>query len=362
MSDTSDRDKKTGRTRSVPQAAQIAEASREPVVSIRLWGTHQAIDIPPHDGVWLVGRAANAHLRVDNAAVSARHCEIVREGGRLFFRDANSRGGCLHDGIPFKEKDIEPNMVVELGPSGVRLIATTPHGLELRRTLQRFLGYAEQFQPHVDEAVRAAARRRHLVIMAPDGGQPERLARVIHDAWLKVVRPFVEVDHVSGDRQKQRRVVHEAAYGTLVVPAVGLPANPANVLNATRPEEDDVRLVIVAGADVVPTSLLAPPFVAVASFVRIPRLVDRKDELGLLIAELQRDIAPRIGAEAISIAAELPVLLQHTWPNNLDELEAVITYVLAYRLHGSQRAAAKALGVKKSTLNDRLLGAGLTLR
>lgn len=353
---------KSSRTKSEVRSAQVIEAAREPVVSLRQWGTHNAMNVPPQDGAWLIGRAPVADLQINNETVSSRHAEIVRAGARLFFRDLGSRNGSFHKGAPLGEIDIEPNMVIDLGRGGVRLVAATPHGIDLRRMLQRFIGYAEPFQAAVDEAAQAAAHRRHVILIAPPGGQPDRVARLLHEAWLRVPRPFVVVDRVSGSRQKQRRVIADAASGTLVVPADGLPSDPRFVLDATAPDQNDVRLVLVAERETVPAGLLEASSAAPMSVVRIPRLVDRREDLGFLIATIQAELAGRLGAEHVSIEPQMPALLAHTWPANLDELETVLTYVLAVGKYGSQRAACAALNVKRSTLNDRLRDAGLAGR
>ena len=353
---------KSSRTKSEARSAQVIEAAREPVVSVRQWGTHNAMNVPPQDGAWLIGRTPVADLQINNEAVSARHAEIVRAAARLYFRDLGSRNGSFHKGTPLGEIDLEPNMVIDLGRGGVRIVAATPHGLDLRRMLQRFVGYAEPFQPAVDEAAQAAAHRRHVVLIAPPGGQPERVARILHEAWLRVPRPFVIVERVSGSRQKQRRVIADAASGTLVVPADGLPSDPHFVLDATAPNESDVRLVLVAERESAPLGLFETSSGRPISVVRIPRLVDRRDDLGFLIATMQAELAARLTAEHVSLEPQMPALLAHTWPGNLDELETVLTYVLAIGKYGSQRAACAALNVKRSTMNDRLRDAGLAGR
>src|SRR5262249_34262835 len=150
-----------------------------------------------------------------------------------------SRNGSYHDGVHITEIELTPNTVIELGQGGVRVTAVSPLGNQLRRALQRFLGFADPFLAAVDEAVHAVARRQHIVIAAPPGGQPQRLAQLIHEAWSPAPRPFVSVDHLGASRPKQRALLAEAAHGTLIVPAVGLPADLSHALELARAEQRD---------------------------------------------------------------------------------------------------------------------------
>lgn len=349
------------KTRSQSDARAAARMDLEPVIAIRLWGSHHEVVLPAHRDRFVIGAGATSDLRVPSEFASSAHCEIVRDGsGALTVRNLSQNGTWLCE-ERHEEFALKANMVFEVGKR--RIVAVSAWAQLVRQGLQRWLGYGDMFQPFVDEAIQAAARRRHVLIAGPKGSQPERLARAIHDAWLPAARPFIPVERVSGDRQMQRRILHPASHGTLVVPAERLPPDPRFVLESAAPEAMDIRLVMIAppSADV-NTSILGAALGERLSYVRIPSLRERADDLPILIAAIAQEAAQHVDAVGISLAADLPVLYAYAWPDNLDEMEEVIAYLLAVRKHGGLRVAAKALGKGKSTIGDKLAKVGIKLK
>ena len=70
----------------------------------------------------LVGREAEADLRLDDPAVSRRHAYLQVIAGHLFCLDLQSRTGVLWDGQPRCSGWLEPEGAVGIGPFAVRLL------------------------------------------------------------------------------------------------------------------------------------------------------------------------------------------------------------------------------------------------
>ncbi len=53
----------------------------------------------PEGGSVVVGRGADADVRIDNPAVSRSHCRLVRQGGHVRVEDLGSRNGTFVNGV-----------------------------------------------------------------------------------------------------------------------------------------------------------------------------------------------------------------------------------------------------------------------
>jgi transcriptional regulator of acetoin/glycerol metabolism len=348
------------KTRSQTDARAAAMMDREPVVALRLYGSHYEVPLAAHRDRFVVGAAPTCDLQVPSEFASAEHCEIVRTAAGLVVKNLSKNGTWLC-GERQPEFSLRANTVFEVGKR--KLVGVSAWSQIVRRGFQRWLGYGERFQPSVDDAVQAAARRTHVLIAGPVGSQADRVARAIHDAWLPVARPFVVVERVSGDRAMQRRILHPASHGTLVVPAERLPPDPAFILDACAEEAMNIRLVLVAppSSDVT-TSIIGASLRDGLIYVRVPSLRERADDLPVLIAGIAQEIAQQLGAADVSLAADLAALYTYAWPENLDELEEVLRYVIASRKHGKVKVAAEAIGAKRTTMSDKLARVGIKLR
>ncbi|WP_025321328.1 FHA domain-containing protein [Deferrisoma camini] len=86
----------------------------------------------PEGGAVVLGRGADADVRIDNPAVSRSHCRLVRQGGRVRVEDLGSRNGTF--------------------VNGVRVEGSAPVGPEDRVTLAKFTvqAAAESADPGTD--------------------------------------------------------------------------------------------------------------------------------------------------------------------------------------------------------------------
>src|SRR5262249_51224994 len=68
--------------------------------------------------------------------------------------------------------------------------------------------------------------------------------------------------------------------------------------------------------------------------VRLPPLLDRREDIGILVAALLRRIAPE-RAEAVTFSADaMRVLLEYRWPQNIRELEKCLSFALLQAREG----------------------------
>jgi transcriptional regulator with GAF, ATPase, and Fis domain len=69
------------------------------------------------EGAHIVGREADTQIRLDESAVSRRHCEIFRSGNRCVVRDLGSRNRTFVNGKPVTEMEIALGDEIEIGAS-----------------------------------------------------------------------------------------------------------------------------------------------------------------------------------------------------------------------------------------------------
>jgi serine phosphatase RsbU (regulator of sigma subunit) len=71
---------------------------------------------------YVIGRAADARIRLESELVSRSHAELVRDPfGRWWIRDMGSHNGTLVSGIRVQERMLRPGGVIEIGPFTLRL-------------------------------------------------------------------------------------------------------------------------------------------------------------------------------------------------------------------------------------------------
>ncbi|MCA9312392.1 MAG: FHA domain-containing protein [Phycisphaerales bacterium] len=73
-------------------------------------------EIPVDAGRHLIGRTAEATLRIPLASVSRQHCEIVNDGQSLHVRDLGSSNGTYRNHSRVQESSLEPGDVLGVGP------------------------------------------------------------------------------------------------------------------------------------------------------------------------------------------------------------------------------------------------------
>src|SRR6266550_1831323 len=75
----------------------------------------------------IIGRGAEAGIRLDHGMVSRQHAELTREtSGRLRVRDLGSRNGTLVNGQPVTERLLQAGDHVGIGPFMLTIMSNEP--------------------------------------------------------------------------------------------------------------------------------------------------------------------------------------------------------------------------------------------
>ena len=147
------------------------------------------------EGTHVVGREPDSQIRLDESAVSRRHCEIVRAGSRCTVRDLGSRNCTFVNGKAVTETEIALGDEVEIGAS--TFLLTASETVELRPEDSVYLSAAQSgatltSSPRTTADLRALLRvstMLHSIRGLHDArGQPARdaLARLLLDLLFEL--------------------------------------------------------------------------------------------------------------------------------------------------------------------------------
>ena len=103
-------------TAPAPAATELPEAARAvtPELEVRFRGEHLTrLRLTP--GQLLVGRAADAGLRLDNHFISRHHCQFITGAGQTIVEDLGSRNGILVNGTACREHRLAAHDQVSIG-------------------------------------------------------------------------------------------------------------------------------------------------------------------------------------------------------------------------------------------------------
>jgi hypothetical protein len=343
-------------TDALPEGA-LAVPSTRYVIGVRVVGRALELEVPPSRPVAWIGTDASCDLRLTSTFVSARHCTVERQGTRLVCRDQKSTNGLWLGNERVPELEVKADEAFRVGD--MVLVGLTAEAQSARRNLQRWLGYAERFQAALDDALRVAAERRHVVITGALGGQQEALARALHDTLGSLPRPMIEAATVAPDAGGQRALLERARGGTLMLPVSALPIDTTFLRDRLALVSTDVRVMVIAPPELVARACTLASGIAVLD---VPPIEARRDDLAHLVFDVAGQVVARRRWSGVDIAADMPALLRHAWAGNLAELEESIERVLAVRVHGSIRAAEEATGVSKSALGRTLKRLGIVTK
>jgi hypothetical protein len=199
----------------------------------------------------------------------------------------------------------------------------------LRESLRRWFGYGPRWRLLLDDAFAVVAGDRPAVILAPVGAAVGELASLLQTARREVV----VVPARSCDAQEQVRVPTSEHDAVFVLEG----EHSARVVSAaTEPARTEV--------------------------LRIPTIAQRRDDLAWLLAEARVRAEAWIGLGRASLRDDMQTLYAHRWPGHLNEIERVLRLLVALRVSGSLRAAARLLHLAKSTLSGQLHAVGVQIR
>ncbi|MEW5743145.1 MAG: sigma 54-interacting transcriptional regulator [Myxococcota bacterium] len=316
-----------------------------------------------------VGATRVLSIEVADRWMSGQHARVSRVMRRWVLEDAGSKNGVRLNGALVTRAELEDGDVFELGRTFFVFRAAQPitkdaaSDLESDRLADGPPGLAT-LQPELtlrlEQVRRIAASTVTVALTGESGSGKEVLARAIH-ALSGRSGPFIAVNcgalpaelveselfghrkgAFSGATEDRPGLVRAAHGGTLFLDEVGdlpLAAQPALLrvlqekqvlpVGATTPLPVDLRVISATHRDLVAlcqrNSFRDDLRARLSGFqLALPRLVERREDLGLLVASLLKRVS---GPKAASVQLSLPVaraLFTWTWPLNVRELEKAL--------------------------------------
>ena len=230
-------------------------------------------------------------------------------------------------------------------------------------TIASFIGASPAALEVKRQARRVAGTDSTVLLLGDTGTGKELLAHAIHAASARAAAPFVTVNiaavpetlleaeffgvapgaYTGADRKGRDGKFKLADHGTLFLDEIGdmplplqakllraLQEQEVEPLGSNRVERVDVRVIAATSRDLA-TMVGDGSFRADLYYrlhvlpIRLPRLIDRLEDLEPLADALLDDIARRSGLPHKSLATDaLELLGRHGWPGNIRELRNVL--------------------------------------
>jgi DNA-binding NtrC family response regulator len=396
------------------------ESTRE-LRLVTFWrGGSATYDLPPGSRL-VVGRSDDSDVRIPDDSVSRRHAAV--HGGRPpRIEDLGSANGTIvgdHRILPNEPVELAPSTVVELGDAliVVRAVAadearSEPPAAGERATPDPPTARAEEL---VDQVAPTSVA---VLVLGETGVGKGLVAETIHRRSPRGAGPFVRVDCAalaeslleselfghergafSGAQQAKPGLLEAASGGTILLDEVGdmpsatqakllhvLEHNEVLRVGSVTPRPIDVRYVAATHRDlqtlVDEGSFRRDLFLRLnGASIRVPPLRERRSEIPSLARAFVSEACVRMGRPPAAITDEaMRLLVSYGWPGNVRELRNAMVRAALFAQSGRigvrelerqrilealercgrvQAAAARALGIARSTLRSRMKRLGL---
>lgn len=334
------------------------------------------------------------HIRLPSGAVSKEHARLVRRDDEWIFQDLDSRNGSSINGRRVSNAVLRDGDWIEVGGILLRLrmnlFAPTECSADLDLTCNEngVRGYASLL-PNVEASFRSLARVAHspvtTLLSGETGTGKEVLARGMHVLSGRT-GPFVAVNcgaltsslleshlfgHVKGSftgaSSDEPGLIRSADGGTLFLDEVGdlpLPAQAALLrvlqerevlpIGGIRPTKVDVRIIASTNKPLemlcIQGEFRSDLLSRIAGYQHVlSPLRDRLEDLGLVVGDLLRN-APADRAKTLRIhIAAARKLVYHPWPQNIRELDNVLSVAVALADNGVLELSHLPENMTKST-------------
>ncbi|MET0594095.1 MAG: sigma 54-interacting transcriptional regulator [Polyangiaceae bacterium] len=330
----------------------------------------------------VIGSGPGAHWRVIDRAVSATHCALAVEDGRLVVRDMGSRNGVFVGGARVEQAELGPGASFVIG----RIVLTCRPG-SARSTgedlvaapLPGFVGGSLAVRRVTHEARRVANVKGPVLLRGETGTGKDVLARALHAVGPRRGGPFVPLNVATLPRELadaelfgHERGAYTGAHGaregafaqahggTLFLDEIAELA-PDLQVKLLRVLEDgevrpiggrtrrkvDVRIVSATWAPlhqrVAEGRFRQDLYQRLAVFViDVPPLRERRSDLPTLVEHFLRELSEETGVREISAGA-LAKLAAYGFPGNVRELRNVLyraSLGVTGRMIGTQEVVA----------------------
>jgi transcriptional regulator with AAA-type ATPase domain len=301
---------------------------------------------------------AEGEVRVEDPAVSARHCRVVHAGAGVEVHDLGSRNGVRVTGARVERALIPVGGGFEIGQTSVRVEAGERAKSAVDRPLPGLIGSSPVMMRLAAQVRRIAALRLPVLLRGESGTGKDLVARALHDESQRARRPFMAINAATISRElaeselfghqrgaftgavrDRKGAFREASTGTLFLDEIG--AVPLDVqakllrvveesevrpLGAEQSIEVDVRLVVATcepiEARVVEKRFRGDLYERLAvCVVQVPPLRERPEDVPALARHLLA--CSELGARELSAGA-IALLRRQRWPGNVRELRNVV--------------------------------------
>jgi transcriptional regulator with GAF, ATPase, and Fis domain len=340
-------------------------------------GSGSFLPLEPGFAPYILGRSADASLRLEDEGVSRIHAEINVSNGRWRIRDLNSRNGTYLNSLLVHEHGIEPRDVIVLGTAELVVVSRDPvsetnadlAALERSGTadlavspLIGVVGQAHSMQGVLDAVRRVAPLDVTVVVRGESGTGKELVARAIHSMSGRRSGPFLAVNcgaipealvdselfghekgAFTGATTQRAGRFEEASGGTLFLDEVGDLPSAAQVsllrvlqegsirrVGGSKDIRVDVRIVAATHRDL-EAAVRARTFRndlyhRLCIFeVALPPLRERLGDLPLLAEHFLAEFGLVLGRGPLRLSeSSLGLLRAHSWPGNIRELRNVL--------------------------------------
>jgi transcriptional regulator with PAS, ATPase and Fis domain len=312
-------------------------------------------------------------LRLPDTRMSSTHARLCKRSDGYWLEDAGSKNGSRLDGATTRRGLLRDGAILELGLTTLLFRQALPsreagdEDLWLRPTASTFATLVPAIARDLDGLTRISRSSVPVLLLGETGTGKEVTARAVH---LLSGRsgPFVPVNCAaipetlveatlfghkrgaySGAVTDNPGLVRSAEGGSLLLDEIGdLPLSAQGALlrmlqegevlavGASRPAHADVRILAATHRPMV--ELVAQGKVREDLYARLsgfvltlPPLRNRKEDLGLLVGALLARQLHESGRQLTLAAGTMALLLRHSWPRNVRELEKWIARCAALR-------------------------------
>ena len=311
----------------------------------------------------VIGSGPAADLRLIDRSVSATHCALAVEQGRLVLRDLASKNGVFVGGARIDQAElgagssfVAGRVVLTCRPGGARV----PGDDSWSRLCPALLGSSLAARRVTHEVRRVASVKGPVLLRGETGTGKDVLARAMHAVGPRRSGPFVPLNVATLPRELadaelfgHERGAYTGAHGaregafaqahggTLFLDEIAELPPDLQVKLLRVLEDGEVRPIggrVRRKVDVrVLSATWAPLHQRVAEgrfrqdlyqrlavfVIDVPPLRERRSDLPALVEQFLREIAPEVGVRELTAGA-LGKLAAYGWPGNVRELRNVL--------------------------------------
>jgi MoxR-like ATPase len=336
-----------------------------------------------------VGSGPAADVRLDDRAVSARHCRVVHAGPALEVVDLGSRNGVHVGGARVARASLVVGAAFEIGCTRIRVEPAVPPAASADAPLPALVGESQAMRRLAGCVRRVAQLRLPVLLRGESGTGKDLVAQAIHTESRRASRPFVVINAATISRElgaselfghqrgaftgavrDRRGAFREAHHGTLFLDEIAsLPLDvQAKLLRVV--EEGQVRPLGTEASAPIDVRLIAATcepleqMVAARQFradlyerlavcvVNVPALRERPEDIPALARHLL--VASDLGDRELTRGA-LALLRAQRFPGNVRELRNVVVQAA---VHGERRVTAEdvaaALAAREGATRQRV--------